>query len=118
MQNKIDKENLWQVIVDSPKQFKVGFESAENIKLEGSFSSLIVSGMGGSALPADILKTYLNEQGVDLEIIQNRGYKLPKKAYQNSLNFFNSYSGNTEETLASLEEALKNNLPSVAFASG
>lgn len=114
----IDKENLRQVISNSPKQFKVGFEIAKNTKPEGKFQSLVVSGMGGSALPVDILKIYLNEKGTALEIIQNRGYKLPEVAFKNSLNFFNSYSGTTEETIASLEEGLKNNLSSVGFASG
>lgn len=114
----IDKENLRQVISDFPKQFKTGFDIAQNIKAKGKFKSVTVSGMGGSALPVDILKIYLKEKGVNLNIFQNRGYKLPEEAYANSLNIFNSYSGNTEETVASLEEALKNKLPAIAFATG
>lgn len=114
----IDRENLRQVIADFPKQFKVGFDAAKNIRSKGKFNSLVVSGMGGSALPADILRIYLAEKGIDLKLIQNRGYKLPKESYENSLNFFNSYSGNTEETLSSLEEALKNKLPAIGFAAG
>lgn len=117
MQN-IDKENLRQVILDFPKQFKVGFDAAKNTKPKGKFKALAVSGMGGSALPVDILKVYLSEKEVDLKVFQNRGYKLPAEAYENALNFFNSYSGGTEETLASLEEALKNKLPSVGFSAG
>lgn len=119
MENKnIDKSNLRQVILDFPKQFRVGLEVAKDIKIEGNFKTVVVSGMGGSALPVDIIKTYLEETGTDLEIVQNRDYGLPKKAYKNSLNFISSHSGNTEETLSSFNEALKNNLPMVVFTNG
>lgn len=123
MENKnmaaLDKENMHQVIIDSPEQFERGFELAKDILVSGDFDSLTVSGMGGSNLPGDLLRDYLANEGRDsLEIIQNRTYKLPKKAFSRSLNFFLSYSGNTEETLASLEEAIENKLPSVGFATG
>lgn len=123
--NSLDKENLRQVIIDSPKQIAQGLELAKNIKIEGGFQSLEISGMGGSSLPANILRIYLNdlylknpEKNKRLGIFQNRFYSLPHEAYDNCLNFFSSYSGNTEETISSLEEALKNNLPSVGFAAG
>jgi len=121
MENKvnIDKENLKQVIEDFWKQFQIGQEIAENIKCEGNFASITVSGMGGSALPSDILITYLESEGKrSFPIFQNRTYKLPGEAYKNSLNFFISYSGNTEETISALEEAIKNNLPSIGFTTG
>jgi len=119
MENKnIDRSNLRQVILDFPKQFKVGLEIAKDVKIKGNFKSVVVSGMGGSALPADIIKTYLEEIGTDLEIVQNRDYGLPKKACKNALNFISSHSGNTEETLSSFNEALENKLPMVVFANG
>jgi glucose/mannose-6-phosphate isomerase len=74
--------------------------------------------MGGSALPVDIIKTYLEEIGTDLEIVQNRTYGLPKKSYKNSLNFISSHSGNTEETISAFNEALENKLPMVVFTNG
>ncbi|MCX6763934.1 MAG: bifunctional phosphoglucose/phosphomannose isomerase [Candidatus Moranbacteria bacterium] len=120
MENKnLDKQNLRQVILDFPKQFKIGLELAKDMKIAGDFRSVVVSGMGGSAWPVDILKDYLKNSGVEeLEIIQNRNYSLPKKAYTNSINFFSSYSGDTEEPVASLEEAIKNNLPLIVFTYG
>lgn len=121
----IDKENLRQVIIDSPGQIESGLDLAKDINIKGDFNSLMVSGMGGSALPANILRIYLNdlyaknpEKNHRFGIFQNRSYSLPPEAYDNCLNFFSSYSGNTEETVASLEEALKSDLPSVGFASG
>lgn len=121
----VDKENLRQVIIDSPGQIEAGLELAENISIQGSFKSLMVSGMGGSALPANILRIYLNElylknpeKNQRFGIFQNRSYALPPEAYRDCLNFFSSYSGNTEETISSFKEGIRSGLPSVGLASG
>ena len=117
--DNLDKSNFRQFILDTPNQFKVGMELSKNIKLDGDFKSLTVSGMGGSALPTNLLKTYCDSLNASLPIEINRFYSLPKTALsKNSLNFVASYSGNTEETLASLEELRKSNLPFVGFSSG
>lgn len=127
MPNKqnFDKENLRQVILDSWKQFETGIKLAKDAKIRKNFRSICVSGMGGSSLPADLLETYvarLREQDSKnnrpFRIIKNRGYKLPVEAYENCLNIFISYSGNTEETLNSLEEAIQKKLPSLGIAHG
>jgi len=121
----LDKSNLRQVIIDSPKQFEQGFELTKKIKIKGRFSSLVVSGMGGSSLPVDVLKIYLNslyrknsKLNKPFNVFQNRTYSLPREAYDNSLNFFLSYSGNTGETIASLQEAIKNKLSCVGITTG
>ncbi|MEK9176195.1 MAG: SIS domain-containing protein [Patescibacteria group bacterium] len=97
---------------------------AKNIKVEGNFKSLTVTGMGGSALPVNLLQTYCNslvETNPDykpLNIFINRSYALPPQAKsKDSLNFFSSYSGTTEEVISSLEEAKKLNLPFIGFSS-
>ncbi|MCL5434877.1 MAG: bifunctional phosphoglucose/phosphomannose isomerase [Patescibacteria group bacterium] len=123
--NQLDKSNFRQFILDTPSQFKIGMSLAKNIKVEGSFSSVAVSGMGGSALPANLLRTYCNSlfknhpQYKPFEIYINRFYSLPPEAQsKNALNFIASYSGNTEETLASLEEVRKLKLSFIGFSSG
>jgi len=124
--NKIDKENLRQVIIDSPKQFAEGFRLAKNIKLKKQkFAAICVSGMGGSSLPADLLRTYIEylheespKRNAPLEIIQNKSYTLPKRTLKNCLHIFASYSGNTEETLSALDEAIKLKLPAVGLMHG
>ncbi|HBI33861.1 MAG TPA: bifunctional phosphoglucose/phosphomannose isomerase [Candidatus Moranbacteria bacterium] len=123
--NPIDKSNMRQVILDGPSQFELGLSLASDIKVEGKFSSVMISGMGGSSLPANVLRTYVNdlakgktEHAKYFSIYQNRFYTLPPESYSNCLNIISSYSGNTEETIASLEEALLNDLPCVAISSG
>ena len=75
--------------------------------------------MGGSSLPANILRIFCNQNDKKkLAIFQNRFYSLPHEAYDNCLNFFASYSGNTEETISSFKEAIKKKLPSIGLATG
>jgi len=118
-----DKSDLRQVILNSANQFKEGLELAKNIKSEGNFNGIEISGMGGSALPGNILRVFLNDifkksSGKKLAVYQNRFYSLPPEAFDNCLNFICSYSGNTEETIASFQEALDNGLPCVGISSG
>ncbi|MBI4091935.1 MAG: bifunctional phosphoglucose/phosphomannose isomerase [Candidatus Levybacteria bacterium] len=123
--NSIDKSNLRQVILETPGQFEVGFSLAKNIKVEGEFSNVTISGMGGSALPANLLRTYCNSlfkthpNYKPFEIYINRYYSLPPESHSsNTLNFISSYSGNTEEAISSLEEAHMAGLKFVGFSSG
>jgi len=125
MKTNSDKYNLRQVILDFPDQFEEGFKLAKNLKISKDFNSVCISGMGGSSLPADIVKAYVKNlrekdarNNKNFFIYKNRGYKLPLEAYENCLNIFSSYSGNTEETLSSFNEALKNNLPSLGLSHG
>lgn len=118
MTNKIDKSNLKQVIKDFPNQFEKAFEFAKDIRVEKDFDQLVICGMGGSALPADIVKAYLESKGVDLNIKICRDYNLPKSVSQNCLILASSYSGNTEETISCLEEAKNKGLSIVGLSKG
>lgn len=103
-----------QIIIDSPKQLEVGLELVKDIKVEGNFKNLIVCGMGGSALAADILKSL----GLVNRMWVHRDYGITPAADNNSLVVCISYSGNTEETVSALQEALQRNLHVVCVASG
>lgn len=125
MSHPIDLSNFREMLLHTPEQFKAGFELAKDIRVPGEFKSIEISGMGGSALPGNLFRIYLhslfqkngsNDQ--PLPIYQNRSYTLPPEAFDGCLNFICSYSGNTEETIASFEEALKHNLPCIGLSSG
>jgi glucose/mannose-6-phosphate isomerase len=122
---KIDKSNFKQFILDSPSQFETGMSLARDIKVPGNFKNVIVSGMGGSALPANLLRIYCNNlfktnlKYKPFEIYINRYYTLPQQGYSSdALNIISSYSGNTEETVSSLEQAHVNNLHFIGMSSG
>lgn len=120
---KLDKSNLRQVILETPSQFEAGFSLSKNIKVPGKFNKIILSGMGGSALPANLLKVYCDSLFKDypqyklFEIQVNRYYSLPPESYSpNTLNLIASYSGNTEEAISSLEEAHNANLSFIGLS--
>jgi glucose/mannose-6-phosphate isomerase len=118
MNKNLDKSNLRQVIIDYPNQLEIGKKFAENVdlKLDKKPSNLIICGMGGSALPGDVLIAYLRNKGVKLPIYVVLDYSLPRETNKNSLIFISSYSGNTEETVACFEEALEKKLNIIAFS--
>ncbi|HOK35352.1 MAG TPA: bifunctional phosphoglucose/phosphomannose isomerase [Candidatus Pacearchaeota archaeon] len=120
-QDTIDQENMKQVILDFPKQFRIGLEAAKNTKLAINFKlqNIIISGMGGSALPGDIFKIINNELLLtNLPILINRNYGLPSEAQKNSVVICISYSGNTEETISSFKEARERGASVLTIASG
>lgn len=125
MVHPLDQSNLLKMITESPSQLGVGFGLAKGISVPGTFRSIMISGMGGSALPGNLFRIYLNDlfqaerpTEQSLSVYQNRSYSLPPESFNACLNFICSYSGNTEETIASFEEALKNNLPCIAVSAG
>ncbi len=118
----LDNYNLKKVILTEPSQILEGLTVAGEVKLEGSFQSITISGMGGSALQDDILRIFIEnltpKGGKRLAVHCNRYYNLPLAAYENSLNFVCSYSGNTEETISALNECIENNLPCIGMSHG
>lgn len=67
-------------------------------------TKVVVVGMGGSALAALLVKSWLfQELTVPFEVV--RTYDLPEYVDYNTLVIASSYSGNTEETLAGLGAA-------------
>ena len=106
-----------QFILDFPNQFKKGIEAAKNAKLkcEENYENLIVCGMGGSALPAEILKT---APCFTAPLFIHRSYGLPKEASKKSLVFISSYSGNTEEAISAFNAAAEKNLKIIGFGRG
>lgn len=64
--------------------------------------TIVVAGMGGSALAAGLVKSWV-KLNQPFEVI--RKYNIPGYVNEKTLFIASSYSGNTEETLAALEEA-------------
>ncbi len=79
--------------------------------------SIVLTGMGGSALAALLLKTWLKDRlSLPFEIV--RTYDLPEYVNQNTLVIASSYSGNTEETLSGLAQARARGAQIAILASG
>ncbi len=79
--------------------------------------SIIVAGMGGSALAADLAKILLSETlTIPMEVLKS--YDLPSYAQKNTLVIVSSHSGNTEETLSCLKTALNRGCEIASISTG
>ena len=115
----IDKSNMRQIIIDFPKQLAEALKFSKNIKIEGVIDNIIICGLGGSALPGNVLACWLSQSNITAPVIHiHRDYGLPIQIREGSLIVCISYSGNTEEALSSLNEALKKNLTVAAITTG
>lgn len=83
-------------------KFKVDICNLDND--QHHISSVVVAGMGGSALAALLVKSWLKfDIAIPIEIV--RTYDLPEYVGQNTLVISSSYSGNTEETINCYHQA-------------
>ncbi len=118
---KIDTEDMLDLLVSFPGQCEdalfIGESTAVKNRYKRNYSSIIFTGLGGSAIGGDIVKGYI-EGETGIPICVNRNYTLPRFAGKNSLVFAVSYSGNTEETLSAYTEAKKRNANTVVITSG
>jgi glucose/mannose-6-phosphate isomerase len=86
------------------------YESLEEL----DHNKILISGMGGSGIFGDYAKHILN----DREIVVCKDYFLPKFIDKDWLTIFISYSGDTEETLNCMNEAINNGNKIIAISSG
>ena len=98
-------------------QVQEELEYSKNIDLI-QYDSLLITGMGGSGISGDVLSLLSNEVSTK-SVIVRKSYSIPKKIKEtNPFCLFISYSGNTEETLSGLQEAIENNLDWAVISSG
>src|SRR5574338_719592 len=116
---KYDPQNQFEVLVNSYSQIEFAWNNKFELQEINSaeISNVIISGLGGSAISADLIKNYLGNE-FDLPVIVNRNYHLPKFAGKNTLFIASSYSGNTEETISSLNQAIKIGCKIVCITTG
>lgn len=68
--------------------------------------NIVLTGLGGSAIGGDLLRSYLSDE-MAIPFLINRNYTLPDFVDKNSLVIVSSYSGNTEETISAHKDAIK-----------
>lgn len=79
--------------------------------------NVVVSGMGGSGLGADVIKNLFKAQlQVPFDFVHD--YALPDYVNEHTLVILSSYSGNTEETLSGAEQALEKKAQVMVISAG
>lgn len=79
--------------------------------------NIIIAGMGGSAIAGDIIADIARPTKCP-PVIVSRGYSLPGFVGKRTLVVITSYSGNTEETLSSYEDATSKGACTVCVTTG
>jgi glucose/mannose-6-phosphate isomerase len=103
-----------------PSQLRVGHASgrgASGLPSGDGVDSIVLSGMGGSAISGDVIRTLFRDRlVVPFDVV--RGPDLPEYCGKDTLVFCSSYSGNTAETLKVFDEAARRGCRIVAVTSG
>jgi len=106
---RLDPSGMYAWIREFPRQIKdavrIGTSTPLKLSVRG-IRNIVMSGLGGSAIGGDLLRSYLSDQ-LDVPFLVNRHYVLPEFVDKNSLVIISSYSGNTEETIAAHKDAVK-----------
>lgn len=98
----VDRSNMARVIKGTPGQIEFALaDPAFPTIVWRRIDEVLVVGMGGSALPVDILNDLLEER-LPRPVEMCRHYRLPKATGTRRLLVFSSFSGNTEEVVEPL----------------
>jgi glucose/mannose-6-phosphate isomerase len=102
----VDSTNLVADVLDLPSQLRDALWRVESAMLEpiDAPGGLVVAGMGGSAIGGALARAALGDQA-SRPIVVTRSYGLPAWTSPEVTVLCSSYSGNTEETLASYDAA-------------
>lgn len=104
---KKDFDSVYASITLLGDQLISGWQQAEKIKIPASYlkcENIVLSGMGGSQLGADIIRAIFFKKLKKPFTIMN-GYDIPASVNKKTLFIASSYSGSTEEVLSSSEQA-------------
>jgi len=113
---KYDSQGMYKVYDKWPQIAKEAFESEmESVDFK-DIDNVIFSGMGGSGTIGDLFSSALSKTNIHTTVV--KGYELPKTVDENTLVVATSVSGNTVETLSTLESANKKNCKVIGFSSG
>lgn len=117
---QLDKSDMLGLLLDFPQQCQAALDIAKRVKInftKTSFTKIVFAGLGGSAIGADLVRNYLYAES-KLPISVFREYELPAYIDESTLLIVSSYSGNTEETLASYKQVKAKGVTLIAISSG
>ncbi len=125
-QNPLDRAGVLTVdvaaqvddILAMPDHVEDAMWRAESAMLQpASTEALVICGMGGSAIGADLAVAALGNS-IDKQVCVTRGYDLPSWIGPQHAVVLSSYSGNTEETISCYEQAAARGIPAYVVSSG
>ena len=117
----VDPENMYNCIFDLPEQMEEALKISNAWKIDPNDfpepKNIVVIGMGGSAIGGDLVRSYLSSKLlIPFQVVRN--YVLPEYVDDETLVIVSSYSGNTEETLSALDDAIGRKAMIAAISTG
>jgi glucose/mannose-6-phosphate isomerase len=117
---RIDSSGLLERIMALPEQCEAARRQAREFQCSDGATtarSVVVLGMGGSAIAGDVLRSLSSRDGSKpLAVV--RGYEVPSFVGPETLVVACSHSGNTEETVAAFEAALQKKAQTAVITTG
>ena len=120
VRRKIDPSDMLGRVLGLPRQLADARRAAAALELEPRYrhvDAILVLGMGGSAIGAELVEAVAGER-LRVPLVIHHAYGLPSWATERTLVIAASHSGATIETLSGVEEALRRGLPVVALTTG
>lgn len=101
------------------KQLQEALEIANSAQIspKSNIQNIIITGLGGSGIGGTILSELIQDE-CPVPILVNKDYFLPDFTSSNSLVIVCSYSGNTEETISAMKQAISKKAQIVCVTSG
>lgn len=118
--NKYDKQNVYGSVLALPDQCSHAWSDANEVFIPENYKNtenIIMCGMGGSGLGSRVIET-LYFSKLKKPITRVNDYYIPPYVNEKSIVFVSSYSGNTEETVQNLDEAIKAQAKIIVIGAG
>ena len=109
-----------KLISEFTTQLNHSLEISERAKLtpiSENITYVVISGMGGSGIGGDIVSEAISQE-IKIPIIVNKDYILPNYVEDKTLVIISSYSGDTEETVNAMKQAISIGANIVCITSG
>lgn len=117
---ELDPEGMIRTVRDYPEQLRdattLALPSLDKID-KGRIQNVLFVGMGGSGAGGSYAQQYLDQQGGAISRVVH-DYEIPRWVDERTLVVATSYSGGTEETLASVQQAMERGAQCVTISSG
>lgn len=115
-----DPDGMHARIAELPQQCEDAWRLVETFALPDSYrgaEKVVILGMGGSAIGGDLARSLVEPEAC-VPVLLVRDYTTPVFIDDKTLVIASSYSGNTEETLSGLDEALARGAKCVCVGTG
>lgn len=109
-----------QLVQDFSSQLQEAIHIGQNYSFKTpvrEFHNVVLTGLGGSGIGGSIVQNFVAPT-MKVPFLVNKDYTLPAYVDENTLLIVSSYSGNTEETVAALQQGLKAKATIVCITSG